>query len=298
MMNVDLNLTRVFIAIHETGSLSAAALRLNISQPAVSHALARLRDVLHNPLFQRKRYGMEPTPLAEQIYPAFRQALSAIEATMLAALTFEPTRTRRKFRIAMTDFGEISFLPAIMRSLALQAPMADLDVLTVHAETIADILLRGRADLAICPELECLSTMRSELIFAESYRCIHRIGHPRVTGHLSLSDYLAESHVVSQSSTGHTIVESYWNKERLKPRVALRLPNLGVTEAIVAKSDYLATVPTQIAGVFVAMGRVGSVDLPLPLAEFDVRLYWRDQEPPIEEERWFRNLILQAIRRL
>lgn len=298
MADVDLNLVRVFVAVYETGSVSAAAARLNVTQPSVSHALARLRDLLRSPLFTRGRQGMTPTALAEELYPSFQGALSSVETAVARVLVFDPAQSRRTFRLAMTDFGEIAFLPAIMHALAAKAPLVSLDVLTVHIDTVRDWLFHGKADAAICLALPQLADARWVSLFTERYQCIHRIGHPRIGSPMTLDIYLDETHVAVAGSTGHHIVETHWREAKLAPKVALRLPNLGVLEAIIANSDYLAAVPSRIASAFAAMGRVAASDVPLPLPAFEVRLHWWDHSAPAAEDRWFRSTILEAVQTL
>jgi DNA-binding transcriptional LysR family regulator len=105
----DLSLIRAFVAVYETGSVSAAAQRLHVTQPSVSHSLARLKDILHRPLFTRTRLGMEPTALARELYPSMQGALDSIASAFAKAIKFEPATSQRIFKIAMTDLGGSRF---------------------------------------------------------------------------------------------------------------------------------------------------------------------------------------------
>ncbi|MGC5799642.1 LysR family transcriptional regulator [Sphingomonas sp. NFX23] len=295
MADIDFNLIRAFVAVYETGSVSAAALRMHVTQPSVSHSLARLRDLLKQPLFTRTRQGMAPTALAAEIYPGLQSALTLVESAFANVLAFDPLRSRRVFKVAMTEFGELVFLPAIMRALATLAPSVALDVVTVQINAVSEWLLRGQVDVAFCPALPQSSAIRSDRIFEESYQCIYRAAHPRLDGPFSLDAYLAETHIAVAESAGHHVVEASWQACGIAPKVALRLPSLGVLEGIVATTDSLAVVPSRIAAVFAKQGRVRAADLPYPVAPFDVRLHWWEHGQETQEMRWFRGVLREAL---
>ena len=123
-MLTDLNLTRVFVAIYEAGSLTAAGRRLFVTQSAISQSLARLRRELGDPLFERTAQGMRPTALADAIYPELHEGMSVIDRTIAAVTGFDPLTSERTFRIALSELGEIGWLPAIGDAMALGAPRA------------------------------------------------------------------------------------------------------------------------------------------------------------------------------
>lgn len=295
MSEPDLSLIRAFVAVYETGSVSAAARRLHVTQPSVSHSLARLKDLLHQPLFTRTRQGMVPTALANELYPDMQSALDVIATVFARAIAFDPAQTKRVFTIAMTDLGEIAFLPAIMRMLSALAPAAQLQVVSVQMELVADWLLKGRIDAALCPTTSQLAGLKSALVFDENYCCIYRSGHPRMTQDANLDAYLAETHISVAGSAGHDIVESAWTVLGIEPKVALRLPSLGVVESIVAASDYLAVVPSRIATAFSRRDSIAVAPLPYPVPSFEVRLHWWDHDRASEEGLWFRGVVIEAL---
>ena len=120
--NMDLNLVRVFIAIYETQSVSGAAARLFITQPSASYALARLRDTTGNELFKRSRKGMLPTPTATQLYSVFKKSLSGIEKAVADTRSFSPDTSIHKFRLALSDLGELLLLPGPVSYTHLTLP--------------------------------------------------------------------------------------------------------------------------------------------------------------------------------
>ncbi|UUT34855.1 LysR family transcriptional regulator [Microbacterium elymi] len=148
---MDLNLVRVFVAIYETRSLTTAAGRLFVTQPAVSQALGRLRRELDDPLFERNGRQMEPTALAAGLFPGFREAIAGIDRTLDAVHGFEPAQSQKLFRIALSELGEIGWMPAILAAVRAQAPGMRIEAVPMDAAALPDWLARGVVDLAVTP---------------------------------------------------------------------------------------------------------------------------------------------------
>ena len=146
---MDLNLVRVFVAVYEARSLTTAAARLYVTQPAVSQALARLRRELDDPLFQREGRAMRPTPLADTVFPGFRDAVAGIDRTIDAVHAFDPSQSHRLFRVALSELGEIGWLPAILSAIRPRAPHMRLEVVALEVEALPEWLSRGTVDLAV-----------------------------------------------------------------------------------------------------------------------------------------------------
>jgi DNA-binding transcriptional LysR family regulator len=295
MINVDLGLVRVFLAVYETGSVSAAADRLNVTQPSVSHAISRLRDVFRSPLFVRTGRGMEPTAVATGLYPAFRSGTDIIRSAIGEVLDFDPSQSRRVYRIAMTDLGEIAFLPPIMMALAEKAPGVSIEVASLQIDHVVEWLIKGRVDVAICPARPALSKLKFERIFYERYQCIYRRDHPRLAGKIELLEYLGETHIAVDEATGHGSIEAVWRENDISPRVGLRLPSLGVAESIVAATDCIAVVPSRIAKSFEQLGRIRTAELPLSAPQFEVGLHWWDHGHASSEAIWFRSFLKETL---
>ena len=146
--DIDLNLLHVFAAVHQTGSVSRAAERLGLSQPAASHALTRLRLLLHDPLFVRAPGGVRPTPRAERLAPQVVAALQLLDAALQEGEGFDAAKARRRFVLHMSDIGADEFLPLLLRDLAREAPEVRLEVVQLPADAIGPALEQGRLDLA------------------------------------------------------------------------------------------------------------------------------------------------------
>ena len=146
---LDLALLRAFVAIYETGSVTAAAERLFVTQPTISYSLGKLREALNDPLFVRSGSSMVPTPRAQDCYSPFSGALLQIENALERARQFEPDTSRRRFRVAMSDIGELIFLPPIFELMQQRAPHVELEVVQVATEDLPGWLASGKVDAAV-----------------------------------------------------------------------------------------------------------------------------------------------------
>ncbi|MDF3935966.1 LysR family transcriptional regulator [Pseudomonas citronellolis] len=293
MAQIDLNLIRTFVTLYEAGSVTAAAERLFVTQPSVSYALARLRELFDDPLFSRSRDGIQPTFVAEQLYATLREALTRIEGAVQGTRQFDPASTERRFRIALTDLGELGFLPLILARLNREAPNAEVEVLPLQVDQVGDWLASGKVDAAICRQ--AVPGSRSQVLIHERYVCLLCADHPRIGGALDLPAYLDERHVVVTRTSGHGIAEDVLQAMKLERRIALRVPHFSVLPKILPGTDLLTILPAQIAGMFVAEGGLKMLELPFAVPSFDVSLHWRASSEQSAALEWFRNAIAEAI---
>ncbi|WP_321883912.1 LysR family transcriptional regulator [Burkholderia cepacia] len=295
MTTTDLNLIRAFVAIYETGSVSAAAKRLNLTQPSVSHALSRLRDLLHDPLFTRKREGMIPTYNATQLFNAFRSSLDNIEAAIAATRNFDPGQSNRRFRLALSDLGELYFLPHLVRKFHEVAPGVGLDIVQLDSERIGEWLTTGSVDAAVGNLQFVGGQARKRTLFTETYSCLVGSEHSFIRETLSLQDYVAAHHVVVAPFTGHHLVEDVMTEMGLSRTIALRVPHFTNLVDVIASTDLVLTLPTRVARAFARDGRMRVMAAPFPIPTFDVNLYW---QPHIEDsvaQQWLCDTIVGTL---
>ena len=293
MAQIDLNLIRTFVTLYEAGSVTAAAERLFVTQPSVSYALARLRELFDDPLFSRSRDGIQPTFVAEQLYTGLREALTRIEGAVQSTRQFDPGTTERRFRIALSDLGELGFLPLILARLNREAPQAEVEVLPLQVDEVGDWLASGKVDTAICRQ--AVPGSRSRVLIQERYVCLLSADHPRIGERLELPGYLAERHVVVTRTSGHGIAEDVLQAMKLERRIALRVPHFSVLPKIIPGTDLLTILPAQIARMFVAEGGLKMLELPFAVPAFEVSLHWRASSEQSAALEWFRNAIADAI---
>jgi DNA-binding transcriptional LysR family regulator len=174
---IDLNLIVIFDAIYRARNLTAAGRGLGLSQPAMSHALARLRSILKDPLFVRLPRGLHPTPLADDMAPALMDGLAVIRGG-LERKTFEPASSTRVFRIAMGDIAEVVHLPQLIRELRISAPHVRLQTVEIPGPELRDALGEGEVDLGTGND-RIGAGCREAALYEGQYACVVRADHPR-----------------------------------------------------------------------------------------------------------------------
>lgn len=297
--NVDLNLLRVFQAVLEERSLTLAGNRLHLSQPAVSHAVNRLRELFGDPLFVRTRDGMQPTPTAQELAKPVARALQAVQDALRFAGGFEPAASERTFRVSMTDVAEMVFLPAICEQLRVLAPRVLLKVEQVPQADIVEALRTGRLDLALGNLPGLKESTRHALLFSESYCCLTRVraGLPEVET-LSRDAFGALSHVqVRSAESSHSQVAQALLDKGVERHVALEIPHFSVLPRILLQSDLAATLPLRIAKLFNADGQFRIYGLPVELPAVDVTLHWHAEFEDDRASAWLRQLVLDLLQR-
>jgi DNA-binding transcriptional LysR family regulator len=292
LRDIDLNLLVVFLQLYKEKRVSIVADNLGLTQPAVSNALSRMRKMLGDELFLRSAHGMEPTPYAVHLAEPIEHALATIRDTLERQLEFDPRASVRKFTIAMTDLGEIHFLPRLMSRLAELAPGVTISTVRNTAVNLSDDLEAGRVDIAIgrLPHLKAGFFQR--LLFRQRYVCFFREGHVLDKEAMSLQDFEDAQHiVVVAGGTGHAIVDEIIAKRGVKRNVRLSVPHFVALGHILATTDLIATVPERYVRESMAPFRLKYLPHPVPFPEFDVNLFWHAKFHKEPGTQWLRNVI-------
>src|SRR5260221_2197823 len=253
--NLDLNLLRVFDAVYRHCSVSRAAEELGMSQPAASQAVTRLRLLLGNPLFERAHAGVRPTPRAERLALAVRQALEVLEVAMSEAQSFEPLQARQRFRIHLSDIGEARFLPPLMQALHQRAPHVQLETLPMPLDGIADALDRGTLDIAI-GFLPGGTRTRQTVLLSDHYGVLLRSGHPALA-HLPEGAPLALATLRQldfAAVRSHSETLRILQALRLDERIRLSAAHFMAVPSIVGKTDLAGIMPAANAARVVERG--------------------------------------------
>ncbi|MDZ7938214.1 MAG: LysR family transcriptional regulator [Rhodoferax sp.] len=291
LRNLDLKLLQLFEGIYLQRNLSKVAEQMNLSQPAVSIALGRLRQHFDDPLFVRVGAAMEPTPVAEQLYAQAVQAVAQLEALLAFQPAFDPGQDARSFRIAMTDVGQVVILPRLLNTLAQLAPHITIDVRQVSPET-TDQLQRGLLDLALGSLPDQEGRFVQQPVFLETFSCLVRRDHPRITDTLSVKQYQTEQHVIVETSgTGHAAIERDLARHRLVRQVGVRIPHFIGLPAIVGSTDLLATLPSRAAHVLAQGSNVRVLALPVQIPGYPVRQQWHERVQHDPGHIWLRQLV-------
>lgn len=294
LRNVDLNLLTVFDAVMRDGNLSVAARALGMTQPAVSNAVARLRDTFDDALFVRGRYGMSPTPRATELSGPIREALDILQETFDSSLVFDPTRSSRAFHLAMGDYGELVLLPALLRRL--RECGGDLSIHT-HPDEDPDTLerlRRGAVDFAFDHRAPDDERLEGCPLGEEEVVVIAREGHPTVGRRLTKKAYLEAKHVVlARPDTNRTLLESLWRQHDTIPRkIAARVRQYAAMPGLVAQSDCLATLPKRLAQQATRSSPLAIHRLPFASGRVTTYLVWHRSRARDKGHAWLKETIL------
>ncbi|MFM0083877.1 LysR family transcriptional regulator [Paraburkholderia sediminicola] len=288
----DLNLLRVFLAIWDLRSLTAAGDRLSLTQPAVSHALRRLRNLFEDPLFVRTPNGMVPTDAAFRLYPPLAQAFAIINNAMQQLAKFDPATAQRVFRVSMSDMSEFYFLPPLIALLDREARGIRIDIANIPVESVSAAMRAGEIDLALgyVPGLDagCVS----QTLLLDEHVCVVRAGHPLRRAKPSREDLSALRYVyASTNATGHRMVEQWLDELNLKRDVVLRLPHFVVAPEIVMNTDLAVIFPKSIARRFNRGKAFRILSLPFALPPIEIQVHSHTQFAADAGIAWLRETI-------
>lgn len=288
----DLNLLAVFDAIHASGSVTGAARRLNLTQSAISHALARLRRAFDDPLFVRSGQAMVPTALARAIAGEVRGALAGIDAAMAGAARFDPASSTRLFRIGFRQATETRlFAPLVARATA-EAPGVRLASVTFRRRELAAALGRGDLDLALDVPSSATAALNALSLQSDSLVVAARAGHPRVRGGIDLAGYVAEDHVLaSVRPTGLGTEDIALAAIGAERRVTVRCQLIAAAWQVVAASDRLLTLPRAEAESLRGDGTMQLLPFPVPVPPRAMQLLWHEGADRDPGNLWLRGLV-------
>jgi len=293
-MKLDLNLLPIAIALYDERSVSRAAQALGMSQPAVSMALRKLRAAYHDPLFLRAANGVAPTPRAHTLVRTARPLVNELRQRLLAEETFDPGFSDRSFTFALSDVGEMVFLPRLLERLRAQAPNAAIRSVSMPPLQIAAGLESGEIDLAIghFPDLTRSSFFQQRL-FTHAFACLLRAGHPRRARQLSLADFLAMEHaVVRTEGRSQEIFERFLDRKKIRRKIVLYTPHFLSLPMIIARSDLVTTVPHAIGVYFSRLsGDLALARPPFDIAGFDLKQHWHRKYHSDPRNQWLRKQV-------
>jgi DNA-binding transcriptional LysR family regulator len=265
LSQIDLNLLVLFEAIMRERHVRRTAARLHLSPSAVSHGLARLRRVLHDPLFLKHPKGVVPTDLASDLAAPIAEILERIRSVVANAEGFEAGRSTRRFTIGAPDAAFAVVLPPLLAALAKLGPQIDLSVRTIMPQSALADLDARQADLVIEPLVEIPPRFQAARLYEEEFAIAMRSGHP-LKSRVTLDRYCAAKHVlVSMTGDPHGNVDARLKKLGRVRRVAATVPNFLFALAVVAETDLIAAVPRHAATYAHRFGVV-LADPPAPLA--------------------------------
>jgi DNA-binding transcriptional LysR family regulator len=300
---LDLNLLRVFDAVMAERSLTRAAAALAMTQPAVSHAMRRLRESLGEELFVRTTHGVSPTPLAESLWPQVRQSLAALRQT-LAPAEFDPQRDSAAFRLAMADATAGLLAPPLVRAIEASGAQVNLRILPLTTRDPRRLIDSGEVDIAAGFFPEALaaivaqgqdSHLRHARLYDSRYVCVMRRGHALAGAELTLDAYCAAHHLlVSFSGRPFGLVDQALASVGRQRRVVLTVNQFFTAGRVVSQSDLLTVLPEGFVEATGSTGQLVTRELPLDLGPVNLELIWHLRHDSAPAHRWLRARLLAA----
>ncbi len=295
MKNLDLNLLIVFNELIKKRSVSAVAASINLTQPAVSNALRRLRDHLNDELFIKTSQGMEPTPYAEQLAEPISYALGTIQSTLSQHKIFDPLLSQQTFNIAMSDIGEIYFMPRLIQHLSKIAPNVKIRTLRTTGLDLKEKMEEGKVDLAIglLPDLKFGFFQRR--LFKQNYVCLVN-AQGRYQKKMTHANFCKGDHVaIDAIGTGHSEVENILARMGIHRNVTMHVPHFVAVGHILAASDLIATVPEKFAECCYQPFNLKYFTHPINLPSITINLFWHNRFHKDGSNQWLRSVFVDLF---
>ena len=302
LRSIDLNLLLAFDALAGEENVTRAAVRLGMSQPAMSGALARLRLLLGDPLFVRTGGRMRPTPRARELAAPVGAAIARLREAIEPGIAFRADSARTEFRIAATDYVEALVMGRLIEALRRESPYVRLRLVR-PGRVLAppeDALRAGEVDLALGlfgAPASPMPDLLSAQLFRDRLVGVVRAGHPGVGARLTLKRFIAlpQIRVVYLAAGGAGLVDSVLASRGLERRVALTVSNLVTVPAIVQSSDLLGVAPERLARSWARARSLKILDLPVPLPDMHLTMVWDERRGGHGANEWLRDAIVRAI---
>lgn len=296
LSRIDLNLLVVLDAIYTEGGLTRAGERLHITQPAVSHALGRLRSLLDDPLFTREGHAMVPTPFTRSLIQPLRAALRGMEITLNKARQFDPARAGQRFTLGCRDLVELHILPQLMANLSRTAPGIEVATVYFRRRDLEADLFSGELDVVTDSLLPRSPNILHTRMGRNRLAVLARRDHPAIRAGFSLDNYLAQKHIlVTSRRTGPGLEDHELARHGLHRQVSLRCQHYYAAARVVSDTDLLLTMPAGIAELLRQSGDYELLPFPLEMPSQDVFLCWHKNVDNDPANGWLREQILAGF---
>jgi DNA-binding transcriptional LysR family regulator len=295
----ELNLTqiRLIAELLRLRSVSAASDSIGLSQPAASHALAKLRKHFNDPLFARTPKGFQPTPYGERLGVAAQEAVATLVAGITSGRDFDPRTTTRCFNLYASDVGQIVFVPKLLNYLKNAAPSATARVWPIPLEKPGLPLSSGDVDIAVGYFNNLTTGFKQAFLFRDRYVCIMRANHPAFTSGMTSEAFQKVEHANAHSTgMAHADLDQVLARHGVRRNVTLNVPGFHVLPMIIPTSDLVAIVPEMLADAYKTHAPIKALPMPVPVAPFDLRIYWHERYHHDSSIRWLRKAFINLFR--
>lgn len=297
--DIDLNLLIVFQEVFQERQISSVARKLNLSQPAVSNALARLRKTLNDELFVRTSFGMQPTPLAQQLADPVALALRQITQALNQQdqqESFNVAGSARHFTIAMTDVGEVYFMPVLIEHCRRHAPQVQISTVRASSVDLMAEMETGRIALALGAFDEVSGALYHRRLFQQDYVCMYREHHPTLKEGMSSKAFLNAGHlIVSSKESPYDKINQVLEKNGIKAAAHFSVPHFSALPYILASTDLIAIVPQKLAASAAIPFRLAYAKPPLKLPGLQTNMFWHRRFAQDGGLIWLRNVMTELF---
>lgn len=298
-MKYDLNLFPAFMALMEERSVTRAAERLGVTQPALSNTLNRLRETFRDPLFVRERYGVAPTEFAQSIFPTVAAALEQFDDLVRMQQDFRPAETERLFAIAANSYVEFVLMPRLVARLRVEAPGVRLRLAPFGDDLTEAGVMSGATALALGRVVDPPDTVVVQHLMDEGLACVVRADHPDVGDTLDRATYERLKHVnVLPPGRLRAGLFQALDRQGLRRDVAISVTHFLAVPEMIAVTDHCATLPRRICRALERDPRLRIVAPPVDLGRFPVEMAWHVRHRQDAAHRWLRSVVADTAKTL
>ena len=284
-------------ALARNGNLTDAAKQIGLTQPAASHALARLRRELQDPIFVRTSEGMRPTPYGSRLAAAVHDALQVLRDGLERSQDFEPRNSKRTFNMFMSDIGQLLYLPPLLARLSTEGAGISLRVRSVPAKAPHLMLETGEVDLAIGTFTMLISGCMQKGLFQDRYVCVVRKDHPAFERGMTAEAFRNVPHALADASGYvHELLDRSLARQKVRRNVKLHIPHFLVLPLVIARSDLLAIMAKRVADLFAEIVPLKIMPPPTKLPPYDVKLFWHERFHREPANRWLRDFVASTLK--
>ncbi len=295
---IDLNLFLILKMIYQEGSITAAAKKLHLSQPAVSHSLTRLRDKYDDPLFIRHGRKMVPSTLCQKIIPQVIDCVAVLESTLSDNTDFDVHQHTREFKLGFRDVLESIFFPTLVTDLIINTPNITINSRQITGLEMERMLEQQERDIVIDMLLPTSNDINHTLICEEHFSLICREDHP-ILQDMSLENYAQATHaIVALKDSKVDLVDMALAKHGVTRKIALKCEHYFAATSVISRCDMLLTMPNAYANLLKDKMPVAVTPLPFEVPVLPVHMYWHKQAEQDPVNGWMREKLIKIAKQL
>ncbi|MEA3436876.1 MAG: LysR family transcriptional regulator [Thermodesulfobacteriota bacterium] len=311
---VDLNFLVVFEAMYQERNQSKAGKRLNMSQPAVSNSLNKLRSIFNDRLFVKTVEGMQPTPKAEKLAPLIHEVINQLKSIYSEFAEFQPKSSKQVFRLTMSDYSEFVILPNLINRLEKSAPKVQIKVHHTKLNDRHRFLSTGKLDLAIFShypqdfkqdkfnvQFSTTEDLYKQSLFDERVVVIARKNHPEIKGEISLKLFLKLQHAIiflHKDTFPGDSVDQRLHELCKKRKIKFMTQRTSTLAEVISKTNLIGTMVERYAKSFSILHGLQVLELPFNMSTFQMTLYWHARVNHDPANIWLRNELIKACQSL